>query len=45
MMIDGRHTGASALDFGAFSVLFDGKALAVGESFDARPGLTLTRRC
>ncbi len=32
-------------DFGAYSVSFDGRALAVGESLQAAPGVTLTRRC
>jgi CRISPR-associated protein Csd2 len=32
-------------DFGAYSVLFDGKPLAAGETIAAAPGLTLTRRC
>ena len=37
--------GAPARDFGAYSVAFDGKALGVGESIAAAPGVTLTRRC
>jgi CRISPR-associated protein Csd2 len=32
-------------DFGAYSVLFDGQPLAVGETLQAAPGVTLTRRC
>jgi len=36
---------APACDFGAYSVSFDGKALAVGDSAAAAPGFTLTRRC
>lgn len=36
---------APAREFAAYSVLFDGKALAVGESLQAAPGVTLTRRC
>jgi CRISPR-associated protein Csd2 len=36
---------APAREFAAYSVAFDGKALAVGESMQAAPGVTLTRRC
>lgn len=32
-------------DFGAYSVLFDGQPVAVGESRQAAPGVTLMRRC
>ena len=31
--------------FDAYSVLFDGKSVKVGESLQAAPGVTLTRRC
>lgn len=31
--------------FGAYSVGFDGRSLAAGESLQAAPGVTLTRRC
>jgi CRISPR-associated protein Csd2 len=43
----GRHgdADAAARDFGAYSVSFDGKALAVGETIDAAPGVKLIRRC
>ncbi|MBX3634233.1 MAG: type I-C CRISPR-associated protein Cas7/Csd2 [Rubrivivax sp.] len=34
-----------ARDFGAYSVTFGGRALAVGESAEAAPGVTVTRRC
>ena len=37
--------GAPARDFGAYSVAFDGKTLAVGDSVAATLGVTLTRRC
>jgi CRISPR-associated protein Csd2 len=37
--------GTPARDFAAYSVAFDGQALAVGESVQAAPGVTLTRRC
>jgi CRISPR-associated protein Csd2 len=33
-----------ARDFGAYSITFDGRTLAVGESLEAAPGVTLTRR-
>ena len=33
-----------ARDFGAYSATFDGRALGVGESADAGPGVTLMRR-
>lgn len=36
---------APARDFGAYSVSFDGKALSVGETVEAAPGVKLTRRC
>lgn len=36
---------APARDFGAYSVAFDGRALAIGESVAAAQGVTLTRRC
>ena len=32
-------------DFSAYAVTFDGRAVAVGESLQAAPGVTLTRRC
>lgn len=36
---------APARDFGAYSVSFNGKALSVGETIEAAPGVRLTRRC
>jgi CRISPR-associated protein Csd2 len=36
---------APARDFGAYSVSFDGKALSIGETIEAAPGVKLTRRC
>ena len=41
-----RSTGADgpARGFGAYSVTFDGQALAVGQSIAAAPGVTLTRK-
>jgi CRISPR-associated protein Csd2 len=43
-----NHKGdanAPARDFGAYSVSFDGKALGIGETIEAAPGVKLTRRC
>jgi CRISPR-associated protein Csd2 len=43
-----NHKGdanAPARDFGAYSVSFDGKALGLGETIEAAPGVKLTRRC
>jgi CRISPR-associated protein Csd2 len=40
-----KEAGALARDFGAYSVKFDGEALAVGASMEAAPGVTVTRRC
>ena len=43
-----RHpadAAAPARGFGAYSVAFDGRELAAGESLQATPGVTLTRRC
>ena len=42
-----RNSDAStpARDFAAYSAAFDGQALAVGQSIQAAPGVTLTRRC
>ncbi|MEN9629896.1 MAG: hypothetical protein RJA10_3124 [Pseudomonadota bacterium] len=39
------ETGAPARKFGAYSVSFDDRVLAVGESLQPSPGVTLTRRC
>ncbi len=39
---DGGHTPAR--DFGAYSITFDGRALGVGETADAGPGVRLIRR-
>jgi CRISPR-associated protein Csd2 len=43
----GRNGDANtpARDFGAYSVSFDGKALGLGETIEAAPGVKLTRRC
>jgi CRISPR-associated protein Csd2 len=36
--------GTPARDFGAYSVTFDGHALAIGASVDAGPGVRLSRK-
>jgi CRISPR-associated protein Csd2 len=41
----GGDADAPARDFGACSVAFDGKALGVGETIEAAPGVKLHRRC
>lgn len=38
-------TAGPARDFGAYSVTFDGRSLALGERTEAAPGVTLIRRC
>jgi CRISPR-associated endonuclease/helicase Cas3 len=37
--------GGPARDFSAYSVTYDARALAVGETLEAAPGVRLTRRC
>lgn len=39
------EAGAVARSFDAYSVAFDGQSLAVGQSIQPAPGVTLTRRC
>jgi CRISPR-associated protein Csd2 len=39
------EAGAVARSFDAYSVGFDGQSLAVGQSIQPAPGVTLTRRC
>ncbi len=39
------EAGAVARSFDAYSVAFDGQGLAVGQSIQPAPGVTLTRRC
>ena len=39
------EAGAVARSFDAYSVAFDGQSLAVGQSVQPAPGVTLTRRC
>jgi CRISPR-associated protein Csd2 len=40
----GPGSTGPARDFGAYSITFDGRSLAIGESTEAAPGVTLTRR-
>ncbi len=45
LTVANQHPDAPARDFGAYAVTFDGHPLSVGESLQAAPGVTLTRRC
>lgn len=40
-----KEEGAVARSFDAYSVVFDGQSLAVGQSVQPAPGVTLTRKC
>ena len=40
-----KEEGAVARSFDAYGVAFDGQSLAVGQSIQPAPGVTLTRRC
>lgn len=40
-----NEEGAVARSFDAYAVAFDGQSLAVGQSIQPAPGVTLTRRC
>lgn len=40
-----KEQGAVARSFDAYSVVFDDEALAIGQSVQSAPGVTLTRRC
>ena len=44
LKVQAKEEGAVARSFDAYSVSFDGKALAVGESIAAAPGVALMRR-
>ena len=44
LTVQNRAPDAPARDFGAYEVLFDGAAMAVGEVREAAPGVTVTRR-
>jgi len=39
------HAATRSAIFGAYSVTFDGRGLAIGERIEAAPGVTLIRRC
>ena len=45
LQVKPKDAGAVARSFDAYSVAFDGQSLAVGQSLQPAPGVTLTRRC
>lgn len=45
LQVKPKEEGAVARSFDAYSVAFDGQSLAVGQSVQPVPGVTLTRRC
>ena len=45
LQVKPKDEGAVARSFDAYSVAFDGQGLAVGQSVQPAPGVTLTRRC
>ena len=45
LQVTPKEPGALARNFDAYSVAFDGQSLAVGQSIQPAPGVTLTRRC
>ena len=45
LQVTPKEPGAVARNFDAYSVAFDGQSLAVGQSLQPAPGVTLTRRC
>ena len=45
LKVEPVEAGAVARSFDAYSVLFDGQGLSVGQSVQPAPGVTLTRRC
>ena len=45
LQVTPKEPGAVARSFDAYSVAFDGQSLAVGQSIQPAPGVTLTRRC
>lgn len=45
LQVKPKEEGAVARSFDAYSVLFDDKKLAVGQTVKPAPGVTLTRRC
>ena len=45
LQVQPQEAGAVARSFDAYAVTFDGQSLAVGQSLQPAPGVTLTRRC
>lgn len=45
LQVKPKEEGAVARSFDAYSVVFDGQSLAVGQAVQPAPGVTLTRRC
>ena len=45
LTVTAADPASPARDFAAYSVLFDGIAVELGQSLEAAPGVTLTRRC
>jgi CRISPR-associated protein Csd2 len=45
LKVEPKVEGEVARSFDAYSVAFDGQSLAVGQSVQPAPGVTLTRRC
>ena len=45
LQVKPKDAGAVARSFDAYSVAFDGQSLAVGQSLQPAPGVTLTRHC
>ena len=45
LKVEPKAEGEVARSFDAYSVVFDGQSLAVGQSVQSAPGVTLTRRC
>jgi CRISPR-associated protein Csd2 len=45
LQVTPKEEGAVARSFDAYSVVFDGQSLSVGQSVQSAPGVTLTRRC
>jgi CRISPR-associated protein Csd2 len=45
LQVKPTEPGTVARSFDAYSVVFDGQGLAVGQSVQPAPGVTLTRKC
>lgn len=45
LKVEPKEEGTVARSFDAYSVVFDGQSLSVGQSVQPAPGVTLTRRC